>query len=92
MRYENKNLINGVITSISWSEDNKSLMVVGTGGTRAVAIKADNGAKAGEINGHSADVLCCQYHPAKPPRAILSGQDMEIQMYKGMILKLEKSV
>ena len=92
IKYENANLLNGVITGIKWSEDDKSILVTATGGTRAVAIKVDNGAKAGEINGHTADVLCCDFHPAKPARAILSGQDMEIQMYKGIPLKLEKSL
>jgi WD40 repeat protein len=92
IKHENSNLLNGIITSISWSEDNKSILVTGTGGTRAVAIKVDNGAKAGEINGHTADVLCGHIHPSKPARAILSGQDMEIQMYKGVPLKLEKSL
>lgn len=32
VKYENSNLINGVINDISWSEDNKKLVVVGTGG------------------------------------------------------------
>lgn len=87
VKYENGNLLNGIVNGIKWSEDNKSILVVGTGGTRAVAIKVDNGAKAGEISGHTADVLCCDMHPAKPARAILSGQDMEVNMFKGVPLK-----
>lgn len=92
VKYENPNLINGVINEISWSEDNKKLVVVGTGGTRGVAIQLENGNKAGEINGHTADLLTCDVAPNKPQRALVTGQDMEIQMYKGTPLKLEKSI
>ena len=92
VKYENENLINGPINGISWTEDDKAVVVVGGGGNRAVAIKVEGGGKAGEINGHNADLLCCDVSPNKPPRAIVTGQDMEIQMYKGIPLKLEKSV
>ena len=92
VKYENSNLLNGAINGIAWSEDNKKLVVVGAGGTRALAIQMENGNKAGEINGHTAEVLTCDFAPTKPQRAIISGQDMEIQMYKGTPLKHEKSI
>lgn len=66
VKYENSNLLNGAINGIAWSEDNKKLVVVGAGGTRALAIQMENGNKAGEINGHTAEVLTCDFAPTKP--------------------------
>lgn len=90
-KYENANLFGGAIADISWSDDSKKLLIVGSGQTRAVAINLD-GNKAGDIHGHTAALLTCDIKQTKPPKAIVSGEDMEIQVYKGIPLKPETTI
>jgi hypothetical protein len=36
--------------------------------------------------------LTCEIKNPKPFKLLLSGEDMEVQMYKGMVLKHDKSI
>ena len=47
---------------------------------------------AGDLVGHNATLLCCSVKNPKPYKLIVSGEDKEIQIYKGVPFKLEKSI
>lgn len=90
-KYENPSLFGGAIADLAWSDDSKKVMIVGAGTTRAACINLD-GTKAGDITGHVGTLLTCDIKPARPPKAVVSGEDMEIQVYKGVPLKPETHI
>ena len=92
VKYENANLFGGAVADLAWSEDSKKILAVGAGNTRAAMVSIDGGTKAGDIIGHNGTLLTCDIKPTKPPKAVVSGEDMEIQVYKGIPMKPEKSI
>jgi hypothetical protein len=67
-------------------------VAVGAGGKRAAAINIEMNNSAGELIGHNATLLCCSVKNPKPYKLIASGEDKEIQIYKGVPFKHEKSI
>lgn len=89
--YERDGLLNGEISDISWVDDCKKIVVVGSGTIRAAAINIELNNKAGDLIGHNGSLLTCDIRP-KPYKCIVSGEDKEIQVYQGVPLKHEKSL
>lgn len=54
----------------------------------------DTGSKKGDLSaGHTASVLSCDIRmQPKPQMLILGGEDKEIQVFKGVAFKIEKSI
>ena len=92
IKYENAALLNGAINDLSWTDDHQIIVVVGAGGTRAAAVDIEKKGSAGELKGHNATLLCSSVKNPKPYKLIVSGEDKEIQIYKGVPFKLEKSI
>mmetsp|Transcript_9265 Transcript_9265/g.15583 ORF Transcript_9265/g.15583 Transcript_9265/m.15583 type:complete len:213 (-) Transcript_9265:1340-1978(-) len=91
-KYENDSLLNGPVLDLAFNEDGSKFVAVGGGQKRAVAINTDAKNSAGELTGHTASLLCCDVKIPKPNKVIVSGEDKEIQFYKGLPFKLEKSI
>jgi WD40 repeat protein len=91
IKYENQSMLNGAVSDLSWTDDHQKIVVVGAGGKRAAAVNIEMNNQAGELIGHNATLLCCDVKP-KPYKLIVSGEDKEIQIYKGIPFKLEKSI
>jgi len=91
-KYENAALLNGAVNDLSWTDDNKIIVAVGAGGTRAAAVDIEKKSSVGELKGHNATLLCSSVKNPKPYKLIVSGEDKEIQIYKGVPFKLEKSI
>ena len=66
--------------------------MVGSGGQRAKAVIIESGSNAGELNGHNSTLLAVDIKMSKPYKCILTGEDKEIQTYKGPPFKLDKSI
>ena len=92
IKYENANLIAGAVNDLSWTDDHQKIVAVGAGGTRAAAVNIEMKTTAGDLVGHNATLLCCSVKNPKPYKLIVSGEDKEIQIYKGLPFKLEKSI
>ena len=92
VKYENENLLGGAVMDIAWTEDNQKIVVVGDGKTRAKAINIDTKSGCGELSGHSQCLLTVDVKTTRPFKCVLTGQDMQIQVYKGPPFKPEKSI
>lgn len=69
---------------IAWSDDSKKLVAVGAGSQRAAAINVDSGTRIGDMTGANGTLLTCDIKLTKPPKCIASGEDMEVQVFKGI--------
>ena len=85
-------MLNGAVSDLSWTDDHQKIVAVGAGGKRAAAVNIEMNNQAGELIGHNATLLCCDVKNPKPYKLIVSGEDKEIQIYKGIPFKLEKSI
>jgi WD40 repeat protein len=80
------------VNDLAWTDDSKKIMAVGAGQQRAMAINLDTKSKAGDLICHSATLLTCDIKNPKPYKAIVSGEDKEVQFYAGVPFKHAKSV
>ena len=92
VKYEKDGLLaGGAVNDIAFSEDNQKIAVVGAG-ARAKAINIESNSGAGELTGHTATVLSVDIKTSKPYKCVLTGEDKEVQTYKGPPFKLDKSI
>ena len=67
------------------------MIIVGAGAERCKAVSLD-GKKAGDMNiGHNKTLLCVDIKQQDPFYAVFAGEEQEVQFYKGMPFKHEKS-
>lgn len=93
VKYQNDGLLaGGQVNDIAFSDDNQKIVVVGAGGQRAKAVNIDTNSNCGELTGHTSTLLCVDIKITKPFKCVLSGEDKEIQVYKGPPFKSEKSI
>lgn len=65
---------------------------MGGGSKRAAAVNLDLKNSCGDLIGHNSTLLCCSVRNPKPHSVVATGEDKEIQIYKGLPFKLEKSI
>lgn len=79
VKYENENMISGgAVHDIAWSEDNKKIIAVGSGNSRAKALDIDSGSGAGEVTGHTGTLLSVDTKIHRPFMAVVTGEDKEV--------------
>ena len=92
IKHSEDGILDGAIMDIAWSEDNKKIVIVGAGNRRGAAINVDGGGKGGDITGHNGTLLTVDISKTKPSYCVLSGEDLEVQIHKGPVYKIEKSI
>jgi WD40 repeat protein len=84
--------ITGRVYDISWSFDNQRLCVVGEGKDKfSHVFMWDAGAAMGELSGHQANLLGCDWKPSRPFRIVTASEDTTSNFYEGPPFKFTKA-
>jgi len=79
------------VNCICWSFDSKRIVAAGDGNpNRAKAFTYDSGNSCGKVDGHTAQIISCDWNGKRPFRLATSGEDMCVAVYDNVPCKYNK--
>lgn len=90
-KYRSKQLT-GAVRDISWTADSERIVVVGEGRGDYASVFTVTGSSLGDIIGHTANILTCDFRKVRPFKLFTGGADTKVGFYEGPPFKFTHSV